>query len=125
MTGINLDSAIVREVVAKGLIESLDEEQRTLILAQAVEFLLTPPPTRNTYDPVQPSPLAYAFQEQLRAVAGEVVRDYLSTDAVREQIVTTMHAKMREFVEDQSFHLQAIGWAAGERFAEILRGEHR
>lgn len=118
MGNIQIDSEAVREVVAKGIIESLSDEQRNLVIQQAVQTLLEEP--RDSYGRNKgESPLQIAFNNAVRGVANDVVREYLNLPDIRSAVESSILVALKAYMEQYGYeHL--VSQAVGDRVVEAL-----
>ena len=115
---MSIDSEAAREVVAKGIIESLSDEQRNLVIQQAVHALLEDP--RDSYGRNKgKSPLQIAFNNAVRWVANDVVREYLDLPDIRSAVESSILVALKTYMENYGYeHL--ISQAVGDRVVEAL-----
>ena len=116
---ISIDSDAVREVVAKGIIESLSEDQRTLVIQQAVQALLQQPEDPYRRGQKGESPLQIAFNNAVRDVANGVVKDYLDTPKVRLAVESSIMTALKNYMENYGYE-HFISQAIGDRVVEAL-----
>ncbi len=124
MTDIKIDGEAMRAVVAKVLIEQVSEEQRAAILAAAVEQLLAEP--KDQYGRSSgTSALQQAFNDAVRRVAYDVVKDYLTLDEIRGRVREAIVATTETLIARQSWTVSAIADAVAKRVEDALtdRGE--
>ena len=115
---MSIDSEAAREVVAKGIIESLSDEQRNLVIQQAVQALLEEP--RDSYGRNKgKSPLQIAFNNAVRWVANDVVREYLDLPDIRSAVESSILVALKTYMEEYGYeHL--VSQAVGDRVVEAL-----
>lgn len=117
---ITIDTEAVRELVARGIIDAIGPEQRDLVIQQAVQALLEAP--KDTYGRVSgDTPLQQAFNNAVRQIATDVVKDYLNVDEVKTQVRQKIVEVVEQLLTEQNWHVSAIGYAFGERLTEMLR----
>lgn len=119
MDGIKIDTDTVRELVAKSIMDAIGEDQRDLIVTQAVTMLLEQPDAG--YGRKGDSPLQLAFNVEVRKIAGDVVSDYLNSEEFRPIVEAKIRTVVEEFVTSNNWHLDAIAQAFGDRLGAILR----
>lgn len=125
-TNISIDSSAVRDIVMRGIFDALGEEQRNLLIQEALGALLERKTVKQTYgrDETLPSPLEDAFRNAVVGIAREVVDEYLAQDdirtAVRAKLFETISAKLNE---QGDWIYDTIGSAAGDRIAQVLKGD--
>lgn len=72
---IQIPEGAVRDIVAKAIMESIDDEARDKILSDAVAGLITTPPKQHGYGAIdRESPLREAFDMAVRAAVNAEAR---------------------------------------------------
>jgi hypothetical protein len=122
VNNITIDSDAVRDIVAKGIVQALGEEQRDAVLRQAVEHLIAVP--KSSYGSPGKSPLQEAFDRAVTGAANTIVREMLNEDAVKAQVDAAIRAKVTAMLADGGGYLyETIGFAVGESVQKMIRGE--
>lgn len=122
MTNLTIDSEAVRGIVARAVFDQIGEDQRQLVITQAVEKLLEEP--KDTYGRKSgASPLAVAFNQAVVGIARDVVTDYLKQDAVEATVRDAITTKITELLNRDDWLYTSIGQAVGDRIEEIMKGD--
>jgi len=125
MSGITFDSETLQAALNKAMLEAIDGEVRTKLVADAVKHLTTAPP-RGTgyYDRDTKSPLATMFNAAVESAAREIVRAELAADEKFAQQVRSLlldaYAKM---MADDSDVRKGLVDKLAESFARALTTE--
>jgi hypothetical protein len=89
---ISIPADAMQQVVAKAIMEGLTEDQRTSVIASAVQYLLTPQKV-NSWDREGPTPVEVAFKNAVDKVVREVAFDMVEANE-------DLRAKIRDMVQD-------------------------
>ena len=96
MTGsIQFDPATMNQIVSKAIIESISDEQRDLIIQQAVNSLLKAPP-RSGYGVEPQTPIQAAFDNAVSMAAMKIAHDFV---AENEQLKDKVRALLAQSAE--------------------------
>ena len=117
---IKIDQTLMQDVVRTAMLQLMTDEARQTIITEAIEKLTLRPP-KTSYNQNPESPLERAWDEGLRAVAAEVVKEMLSEEDIRTATKAAMREQMEKLVEDRGLQL-SIGMAIGSTVEEYLRG---
>ncbi|NAZ73897.1 hypothetical protein GTQ99_00430 [Kineococcus sp. T13] len=98
---LKIDNDQIKALVAEGVLAQLDKDGRDTVIKQAIEFLLTPPPSdRYAYGTKPKAPLTEAYERAVNLSAQDIVRDLVREDtafqAAIHDSVTDVLAKAME-----------------------------
>lgn len=123
MPNIEIDSESIRAVVAKGLLDSLTTEAREVMVASAIEYLLTEQSDGYGRTKEGSSPIHNAFRIAVGEVARDVVRDLVHSEDLKGKITAAIEQKVLSILTELSWEADIIGSAVGDAVAKVLRGE--
>lgn len=104
MTDITVDSNVLSTLVAKSLLESIEPEQKELMVEQALKYLITKP--NSSY--ASTSPLQDAFNSAVHQTSFSVVRDILQEEEFEEAIRNACREALMQLLKDKNSIKQAI-----------------
>jgi hypothetical protein len=118
---VNINSEVMQSLVAKAIIDSIEPEQKQLLLEQALAWIVAP---RIEYGrQVNDSPLQQAFTQAVREAAVVAVRELVAEAPIKAAIEEKVREKVTVLLaEEQSWLFDSVGNAVGERITEIMRG---
>lgn len=121
-TNITIDPEALATIAAKAIFEGIGQEQRDLVLQQAVRSLLEVPKT--PYGMVGRSPLQSAFDTAIASVAHDVVRRQIMNDpAVRAKIEEFLAGPVAKLLEEDSTLASSISHAIGRAIVDWVHEE--
>lgn len=105
MTNIQIDTEAIQTIAQKAILEGLGQDQRDLIIQQAVEGLLARPKNQNSWrGDHDPSPLQIAFNNAVSSVAMQIAREVVAEDErVKERIRELMGEVIAELLGDEGY----------------------
>lgn len=89
---IKIDSTLMREVVSSAIMTSISQEQRNILITNAVKHLLTPKESAG-YGRQSQSPLEEAFNDAMRLNARRLAEELLQQD-------TGIQTQLRELITE-------------------------
>lgn len=113
---INIPADAIKDYVQAAILQSITDDHRDQIMAQAIQYLMTP--AKSSGFGTQPSPLQQAFDGAVSQVAYSVVRELFETNSTLRDRVRDAAAKAISEMTDDVF-TEALGHA----FAKALRRE--
>ena len=121
MPDIKIDDEVMRGIVQKAILDSLSSEQKELVIADALKYLITRTTAQRGYSTVtEPSPLEYAFREAVRGVALEVVREYLTLPDVRKIMHDKIKADLDALVDGENGWLH---YTVGQAISSLVEAK--
>lgn len=114
---LNLNDEQLRAAVAGAIIQTLTQEKREELISHAVQALLTPPPTRNSWDKPLPSPIQQAFDVAVENVAREVAKEQVRSDPALRARLAELITKAVERLMNSDEVLDRLAQAFGAAIA--------
>ena len=97
---IELENINMQELFSAALLQAMSEEQRGILIKDAIQFLMTPKDGGSFYGS-KITPLQEAFRVAIRDVAQKDIADYLTTDVkVKEAIMGLIKDAVEKMVND-------------------------
>jgi hypothetical protein len=126
MSSINIDDAAMKSIVGDALLKTLTEENRAILIKEAITHLLTVPEKdrysgRHAPDPK--SPLQMAFERAIEHEMAELVREEIKNN---EKLRTSLRKMMVEVfdaaLDDQADGHSKVVQNVAEQFTKYLSG---
>ena len=116
MSSIHIEGDAMRAIVAKAVLEGISQDQRDLLVEQAIQYIITAPPKPSTYGAVQqPSPLQAAFQNAIQLSLSETARRVVDSEPVRQRVDQLMADALADVMKtDNSSLPDAVRAALGQ-----------
>lgn len=118
---INADA--MKSIVAKAIMEGITQDQRDVLIEQAITHLIKPGPT--SYGRTEPSPLQHAFNEAIERACNRVVDEIITErPEFNAKVRDAVTAAMTALVDGGNYDLsQKVGNAVGNAVAAWAQGQ--
>ncbi len=108
---IEIPTEGLRSVVHQYVMEQLDTEQRSTIVAQAISYLLTP--QTAAYGRPATSPLEDAFNNAVGIAMNQIAREIVAEDpGVRTQLYNLMGESIRKWLNEDAYEYKRNSFVA-------------
>lgn len=93
-------------IVGKAILETISQEQRDLLVQQAVEHLIDPQKRKERFgsDTQTDSRLVEVFKEQVELIARGLVREYLQEETNKERLMEVVRNAFEKIVDSEAVH---------------------
>jgi hypothetical protein len=108
VSGVSIDPDTMRTVVAKAILDGLSQEQRDLVIEQAVKALITPTKPAGSFGSATgPSPLQQAFDMAVHRACNKVADEILAnTPEFQERLRGLFSDTVKSAMQSADWDLQ-------------------
>ena len=118
---MKLEISDMREVVSAAILQKLTEEQRNMLIQQAIAALLTP--KEKQYGGLGETPLQTAFSQAVFDVARDVVKDQITKDPKFVNTLGTIVTMALAKAMAQDELVDGMASLFAQTFAKLARAE--
>ena len=98
----------MKEIVGGAILKEIGENQRDMLISQAISYLLTKQENTGYYNNKSNIPLVTAFNHALEKVVKEVAEDFIKNDpqiraSIQDLLVKAANQKLKKNIDDISY----------------------
>jgi hypothetical protein len=120
---IKIDKDALREIVSAAILEKMSQEQRDLLIQQALASLLQAPP--DSYGKKQPTKMEDLFREATYGAARDIVKEILASDtALKEKLAVACRDALTRALNNDEL-VTSIASLFSQIFAKAAEARYR